>query len=137
MLYDKNRNKRSLGEYYHMHLDAMTNEELHNKSDIAAELAARDQRIDELTSCVSQSPKVKITYCSVNGDHPMAVPEPTSSEVVEVDDATKLRKYIEAQRDEYGYTFKKEKKRFFGFDYTSHAGGVKVEEYRPPKIKKL
>lgn len=37
-----------LGEYYTKHISAMTNEGLHSKSDIAAELAFRDAEIDQL-----------------------------------------------------------------------------------------
>ena len=36
------------GGYYCRHVDAMTSEKLHNKSDIAAELAYRDRIIDDL-----------------------------------------------------------------------------------------
>lgn len=38
------------GNYYSRHISAMTGEKLHSKSDIAAELAWRDARIDELTA---------------------------------------------------------------------------------------
>lgn len=37
------------GDYYCRHVQAMTAEELHCKSDIAAELAYRDSEIDRLT----------------------------------------------------------------------------------------
>jgi hypothetical protein len=37
-----------LGGYYQRHVSAMTVEGLHEKSDIAAELAFRDWQIDEL-----------------------------------------------------------------------------------------
>lgn len=36
------------GEYYTRHLFAMTNENLHGKGEIAAQLGARDLRIDQL-----------------------------------------------------------------------------------------
>ncbi|WP_339118899.1 hypothetical protein [Halomonas sp. BMC6] len=36
------------GNYYSRHLSAMTGEQLHDKSDIAAELAWRDAKIDQL-----------------------------------------------------------------------------------------
>lgn len=42
------RDLMALGEYYTRHVDAMTAEELHSKSDIAAELAHRDMLIDKL-----------------------------------------------------------------------------------------
>jgi hypothetical protein len=37
------------GNYYSKHVSAMTREGLHSKSDIAAELAFRDARIEDLT----------------------------------------------------------------------------------------
>ena len=37
------------GNYYFKHVMAMTSEQLHSKSDIAAELAHRDMLIDKLT----------------------------------------------------------------------------------------
>ena len=42
------RNIEKLGNYYTKHLRAMTEEKLHSKSDIAAELAFRDAEIDRL-----------------------------------------------------------------------------------------
>lgn len=42
------RNLEALGFYYVNHIDAMTGEQLHSKSDIAAELAVRDRTIDQL-----------------------------------------------------------------------------------------
>lgn len=42
------RNIIDLGEYYTKHISAMTEEKLHSKSDIAAELAFRDAEIDRL-----------------------------------------------------------------------------------------
>ncbi|BBI61782.1 hypothetical protein [Vreelandella sulfidaeris] len=42
------------GNYYSRHLSAMTGEQLHDKSDIAAELAWRDARIDELSGAIDQ-----------------------------------------------------------------------------------
>jgi len=42
------RSPRELGEYYTTHIMAMTAEELHDKSSIAAELAYRDKYIAEL-----------------------------------------------------------------------------------------
>ena len=38
----------ALGKHYLRHLSAMTGESLHEKNDIAAELAWRDKRIEEL-----------------------------------------------------------------------------------------
>lgn len=38
----------SAGGYYIRHISAMTREELHSKSDIAAELGFRDMEIDRL-----------------------------------------------------------------------------------------
>jgi hypothetical protein len=47
-LYAK-RDLEELGGHYLKHLNAMTSEQLHSKSDIAAELAARDVVIEDLT----------------------------------------------------------------------------------------
>lgn len=47
-LYDKDRDHIALGRFYTDHVSAMTREGLHAKSDIAAELAYRDQRIATL-----------------------------------------------------------------------------------------
>lgn len=53
--YSKNRDAVELdraGGYYSRHVQAMTAEGLHAKSDIAAELACRDMEIDRLRSQV-------------------------------------------------------------------------------------
>lgn len=42
------------GGYYFRHVFAMTREELHSKSDIAAELAFRDMEIDRLKMEISE-----------------------------------------------------------------------------------
>jgi hypothetical protein len=42
------RDAMKLGQYYSRHVSAMTGEDLHSKSDIAAELAWRDREIDRL-----------------------------------------------------------------------------------------
>ena len=49
------RNHMAQGEYYIRHVDHMTREGLHNKSDIAAELAHRDIRIAELKAEIVQT----------------------------------------------------------------------------------
>lgn len=46
--YDKDRDNAALGKWYTDHVSAMTREGLHAKSDIASELAFRDQRIATL-----------------------------------------------------------------------------------------
>lgn len=46
--YNKDRDNIALGKFYTDHISAMTREGLHAKSDIAAELAYRDQRIAAL-----------------------------------------------------------------------------------------
>lgn len=54
----KTRNALALdeaGDYYCKHVDAMTTEQLHAKSDIAAELAYRDYVIDQLLGMVQGS----------------------------------------------------------------------------------
>lgn len=43
--YDLDRDLPALGDFYTAHVDAMTREKLHSKSDIAAELAHRDREI--------------------------------------------------------------------------------------------
>ena len=43
------------GKHYTSHVMAMTSEELHSKSDIAAELAHRDIEIDKLLALIKQS----------------------------------------------------------------------------------
>lgn len=48
---------RELEPYYHRHLSAMTSEDLHSKSEIAEELAARDKRIAELELLASEAAK--------------------------------------------------------------------------------
>lgn len=50
--YDQGRCPMALGEHYTNHLSAMTSEDLRGKSKIAAELAWRDQRIEELEALV-------------------------------------------------------------------------------------
>ena len=44
---------KDLGVHYTNHVEAMTAEKLHDKSDIAAELAYRDIRIAELETAIS------------------------------------------------------------------------------------
>jgi lambda repressor-like predicted transcriptional regulator len=54
------------GDYYSRHTSAMTGEDLHSKSDIAAELAHRDIEIDKLKARVAaqQSALNSICTCS-------------------------------------------------------------------------
>src|SRR5690242_6906128 len=47
-VYGHQRDLHTLEPYYSRHVSAMTTEKLHGKSDIAAELAWRDQRIAQL-----------------------------------------------------------------------------------------
>ncbi len=49
------RDHRALGEHYLRHVSAMTGEGLHAKSDIAAELAWRDQEIERLRQHVAEA----------------------------------------------------------------------------------
>jgi hypothetical protein len=51
------RDTEALAEHCLAHLDAMTREQLHDKSAIAAELAWRDARIAELEAIVAKLPK--------------------------------------------------------------------------------
>jgi len=48
------RDSEALGEFYLMHVSAMTAEGLHSKSDIAAQLAWRDARIAELEAAIDR-----------------------------------------------------------------------------------
>lgn len=50
------RDVEKLGKYLDMHLEAITNEGLRKKSDIAAELAYRDMVIDELQAKTNDAP---------------------------------------------------------------------------------
>ncbi len=82
--------------------------------------------------------KYKIKYHYIMSDHILASPEFHHSEIVEAKTRADLDKYIKSQKDDYGNHFKKAKsKKMFGFDYTSRVGGVKVEVYKPPKVKKV
>ena len=51
------RNEEELGDYFTNHMMAMTGENLHDKSDVAAELAYRDKIIDDLRRAI-----VEFTY---------------------------------------------------------------------------
>jgi hypothetical protein len=53
-LYNKDRDVIALGQFYTDHVSAMTREGLHAKSDIAAELAYRDQRIAALEAKLAE-----------------------------------------------------------------------------------
>lgn len=48
------RDSLELGDYYMRHVDRMTREGLHDKSDIAAELGWRDMEIDRLRARVAE-----------------------------------------------------------------------------------
>ena len=50
------RNTAALGEYYVRHIEAVTDENLCEASDIAAELAWRDREIDRLRSMIYEIP---------------------------------------------------------------------------------
>lgn len=64
------RNHMKQGKYYTDHLIAMTEEELHSKSDIAGELAHRDMVIDELTCRIDKLERQPIPDKKVtNKDH--------------------------------------------------------------------
>jgi len=84
--------------------------------------------------------KIKISYYGIQSDHVLAIPKFTHSEIVETEYGfidPKLTEYISGQKDWDGYKFKKCAKKKFGFDYISKSGGVKVEVYKEPRIKKL
>ena len=48
------RDAETLGQHYGKHVHAMTREQLHSKSDIAAELAWRDQNIEQLQARIAE-----------------------------------------------------------------------------------
>ena len=77
----------------------------------------------------------KIEYHLIQSNHILAIPEFSSEEFVNVDSEEKLQEYIESQKDSYGNSYTKNES--FGFQYISHAGGVKVREYKKPLIKTL
>jgi len=84
--------------------------------------------------------KVLISYHNIdNGAHMFATPEYTNSEIVEVEslEDKKLQDYIESKKDFHSSYFKKKDTPFMGFQYTSSQGGVTVEEYIEPNVKKL
>lgn len=85
--------------------------------------------------------KIIISYHSIPHDgHIFATPVFTHSEAVEVESEEKLEEYILKQTDAYGGHFKKSKDKFYGYDYISKSGGVKIKKYsRPeaPKFKKI
>jgi len=65
--YEK-RDPMKLGEYFITHMEAMTAEGLHDKADIAAELAHRDMLIDSLTAKgVYDKAKLQVTIEEVIG----------------------------------------------------------------------
>ena len=54
MIHYAKRDLIQLADHYIMHLVALSEEQLNSKSDIAAELAFRDQRIEQLTKALKQ-----------------------------------------------------------------------------------
>jgi hypothetical protein len=65
------------GGYYFKHVQAMTAEGLHEKSDIACELAWRDKRIDDLSCALSDMARLAEQYvdCSNNDEDRALVDE--------------------------------------------------------------
>lgn len=57
------------GNYYSQHVQAMTAEGLHSKSDIAAELAFRDAEIGDLKSKVDAAIELIADYGWIDGAH--------------------------------------------------------------------
>jgi hypothetical protein len=51
-------NLDEIGNFYCIHIDAMTREKLHDKSEIAAELAFRDAEIKRLREAIEYAQKV-------------------------------------------------------------------------------
>ena len=73
----KDRDIIKLAEYYTTHVQAMTAEGLHSKSDIAAELAHRDVQIDrlrgQLQNCVNYLERAKRKHPNDNGNYCVAI----------------------------------------------------------------
>ncbi len=65
-MYDLDRDASDLGDFYTAHVDAMTREKLHAKSDIAAELAFRDQRIERLELALAEAEELLSTVINSN-----------------------------------------------------------------------
>lgn len=57
------------GNYYCRHVHAMTAERLHDKSDIASELAHRDMEIDRLRKALRSTQEFVSRFTSGNGTH--------------------------------------------------------------------
>ena len=53
------RNIKAQGQFYIDHVTAMTDESLHDKGDIAAELAHRDEKIKALRDYIAMKEKEK------------------------------------------------------------------------------
>jgi len=81
---------------------------------------------------------IEIDYYDIEyGAHIFATPSYTRTEIVDVENFDKLKKYIESQKDLHGCKFKKTKNKEdnFGYDYISNQGGVKIKKYKKKKIK--
>jgi len=76
-----------------------------------------------------------VKYYGIKSDHLLAMPEFTHEEVIECDNEEQLVDYIQSQTDDWGNSFKKESSH--GYDYISRLGGVKVNDYVGPVIKKI
>ena len=85
--------------------------------------------------------KTTIIYHAVEGFGGLFdFPKETHREVVEHSDSNALNLHIIHKLDDWGNKFEKASardKKTFGFDYISRTGGIKVETYKPPKIKKI
>ena len=59
---------RDLGEYYTRHVEAMITEGLHDKGDIAAQLGARDKRLDALGVLTeAQADRIRAIFARYRG----------------------------------------------------------------------
>lgn len=85
----------------------------------------------------------KISYYDIpHGAHLFAFPEFTRSELVKAESKEKLDEYITSKSDLHGTPFEvnddfNKKSITREFNYISKLGGVKVVEYKEPKIKQL
>lgn len=74
--------------------------------------------------------KYEIKYFTLKaGSSILEEPTYSHSEYVSTHEPEKLKKHIEAKKDEYGHLYIENITH--GYDYISNCGGVKVIEYKP------
>ena len=68
--YQKDFHAETLGQHYCKHVDAMTREGLHDKSDIAVELARRDIEIKRLREALDRFGRHELDCWAIDFGHP-------------------------------------------------------------------